>query len=41
MGGSGGMPVEASVARYIKVLKVLKREEYPQFVTWDGAVVPW
>lgn len=41
MGGSGGMPVETSVAGYVKVLKALKRKENPQFIAWDGSVVPW
>ena len=41
MGGSGGMPVETSVAGYVKALKALRRGEYPQFIAWDGSIVPW
>ncbi|KAJ5751947.1 NAD(P)-binding protein [Penicillium odoratum] len=41
MGGPGGMPVETSVAGYCKVLSTLKLEEYPQFIAWDGSIVPW
>ncbi|KAJ5628769.1 NAD(P)-binding protein, partial [Penicillium lividum] len=41
MGGPGGMPVETSVAGYCKVLSTPKLEEYPQFIAWDGSIVPW
>ncbi|PYH42565.1 SDR family oxidoreductase [Aspergillus saccharolyticus JOP 1030-1] len=41
MGGSGGMPVETSVAGYVKVLKELKLKDHPQFIAWDGTIVPW
>ncbi|KAJ5861940.1 NAD(P)-binding protein [Penicillium soppii] len=40
-GGPGGMPVETSVAGYVKVIKELKLAEHPQFIAWDGSIVPW
>ncbi|PWY64318.1 NAD(P)-binding protein [Aspergillus eucalypticola CBS 122712] len=41
MGGPGGMPVEESVAGYVKALEGLRPDDSPKFVAWNGSTVPW